>query len=488
MPRSGRSRRHPFVVLTILWCSVAAFVWWALHNTDLGRPTGFFPSNWSSGGFSWKQTKKEKFRILHIVTTLRLYDNGQRGTTGGSDRLAKVLLPCLSLFLQSIRQQQPKWEVDVYIILGESKLESHRRKLIENSLPPGVGLQIWVDAMPLHYDYNNGQITPASHALARQHRFVIRDKLNEYDFFSAWEDDMAITANHIEYFVQMTNQIESIRKSLQKQQQQVGYSFTPDNPKTFHGPMHADQLERVVPGFIRVEVLSDGSTSQPVLDPISIAPDTPSIHADICCSSTSSSSSSSTSKPALLQLADNVVLWETSIEAIGVRQFPEPIGWAGLLIGIQPADNKNATIGSFWSGEDGAFGKGVTRPGRKGEMMAQQAGFMATRAQIDLFQNKCPGGFLPPFDSDFWNGNGGLKPQNVEFWSGGYQLFGRCFLQRIVSLDPPKFSRQLLFHSANNKQRTIDVQRMVKANNLLGQMHTVRNNATKHLEESLSKK
>lgn len=213
---------------------------------------------------------------------------------------------------------------------------------------------------------------------------------------------MAITANHIDYFLQMTNQIKSIQKSLQQQQQQqVGYSFTPDNLKTFHGPMHADQLERVIPGFIRVEVLSDGSTSQPVLDPISIAPDTPSIQADICCSS----SSSTTSQPSLLA-ADKIVLWETSIEAIGVRQFPEPIGWVGLLIGIQPSDNKNATIGSFWSGEDGAFGRGVTRPGRKGDMMAQQAGFMATREQIDLFQNKCPGGFLPPFDSDFWNGNG----------------------------------------------------------------------------------
>ena len=78
--------------------------------------------------------------------------------------------------------------------------------------------------------------------------------------------------------------------------------------------------------------------------------------------------------------------------------------------------------------------------------------------------------------------------RSTVLYVGGYQLFGRCFLQRIVSLDPLKFSRQLLFHSANNKQRTIEVQRMVKANNLLGQMHSVRNSAIKHMEESLSKK
>jgi len=79
----------------------------------------------------------------------------------------------------------------------------------------------------------------------------------------------------------------------------------------------------------------------------------------------------------------------------------------------------------------------------------------------------------------------GLRPQNVEFWSGGYQLFGRCYLQRILSLDPQQFSKQLILHSANNKQRTIDRSRIVKANDLLRQLFAVRENAAKRVYEEL---
>ena len=132
------------------------------------------------------------FRILHVVTALTEYDKGTRGTTRGADRLVSVLIPALNHFLQSVAREEPSWHVDVVLILGFEKLEGHRRKLIEDILPPGVGLQVWEDAVPFYYERGHNEfdgisrLNLATHALARQHRFVIKDKLEEYDFFSAW--------------------------------------------------------------------------------------------------------------------------------------------------------------------------------------------------------------------------------------------------------------------------------------------------------------
>jgi hypothetical protein len=54
-------------------------------------------------------------------------------------------------------------------------------------------------------------------------------------------------------------------------------------------------------------------------------------------------------------------------------------------------------------------------------------------------------------------------------------------LQRIVTLDPDGFSRHLVYHSANNKQTQLakegKKERFVKADNLLGQLNTVRKRA-----------
>lgn len=199
---------------------------------------------------------------------------------------------------------------------------------------------------------------------------------------------MMITANHVKHFIQMVNQIEAARRYSEKQQMLQQQEIS-NNPADFYGPMSSDQLERVIPGFIRVEVLSNGATSQKELDPIPITSNVR-VNATGCCGGVTDED-------------NDIVIWETSIRAIGVRKFPYPIGWAGLLIGIHPSEDNY--IGSYWSGEDGAFGKEEKRPGRSGEMMAQQAGFMASRSQIKYFHKMCPGGFLPPFNSSYWSGN-----------------------------------------------------------------------------------
>ena len=66
-----------------------------------------------------------------------------------------------------------------------------------------------------------------------------------------------------------------------------------------------------------------------------------------------------------------------------------------------------------------------------------------------------------------------------------------CKLQRILSLDPDKFSRQLLYHAANNKQRQLHARkkkdRFVKVNNLLGQLNTVKKRAEEKAKQEGSK-
>ena len=83
----------------------------------------------------------------------------------------------------------------------------------------------------------------------------------------------------------------------------------------------------------------------------------------------------------------------------------------------------------------------------------------------------------------------GLDPRNVEYWSGGLNLFSArhaCNMQRLVSLDPNKFAKQLIYHSANNKQRQLTGKKriFVKVNDLFGQLLTI----SKDAEDEMKKK
>jgi len=72
-----------------------------------------------------------------------------------------------------------------------------------------------------------------------------------------------------------------------------------------------------------------------------------------------------------------------------------------------------------------------------------------------------------------------------------FQSFKACNLQRIINLDPDEFSRQLIFHSAQNKQKQLAArgkqERFVKVDNLLGQLNTVKKNAEAAKKEQLEK-
>ena len=46
-------------------------------------------------------------------------------------------------------------------------------------------------------------------------------------------------------------------------------------------------------------------------------------------------------------------------------------------------------------------------------------------------------------------------------------------MQRIISMKPDHFSKHLIYHVANNKQKQLAQNRMVRADHLFGQLNTV---------------
>jgi hypothetical protein len=454
------------------------------------------------------------FRILVIVTTLSEYDKGTRGTTQGADRLKDLVLPILVDGVSSMVDRG--WEVDVYLICGFDKLLENRRQMIQDALPPNVGLEVWEDAIPFYYEKTFNQqlkqvdqvIEPAPHGLSRQHRFVVRDKLMEYDFFTAFEDDMRIMADHVVNFLEMSVEIDRLRIQADNSPDgKVYVENAAEDHRTTRGksmdkatvgndlvedPLTAQDLRRLWPGFVRAEVLDKAAAghqllggAKPPIDNYSFMKEVPpsfeyemefgTVDPKICCDVPPGRARTPPNPE-----KDDLLLWETDISAMGVRHYPGGVGWAATMTVEDRAD-----VGSFWSGEGNAFNDpSLKRPRRVNSLIGQQAGWMATKSQILYFHDHaCPGGFLPPFDGEDWF-NDSLQTRNgaVEFWSGGYQLFGRCYFNRILSLDPKRFSRQLLYHGSNNKQKTVKASKFVRMSHFLGQLYTVKERALKSLQ------
>ena len=58
-------------------------------------------------------------------------------------------------------------------------------------------------------------------------------------------------------------------------------------------------------------------------------------------------------------------------------------------------------------------------------------------------------------------------------------------MQRLISLEPSQFSRHLLYHSANNKQRQLAWKNhtMIKVNDFYAQLLTVKKNAQREKDK-----
>lgn len=459
----------------------------------------------------WNDDDRSSLRALFVVTTLSEYDKGTRGTTRGADRLRNVVIPVLQDSVSSMVDRG--WEVDVYLILGYESLLPERWKVVEAALPDGVGLEVWEGAMPSYYKRKARQRDPrpdqkieaASHGLSRQHRYVVRDKLDSYDFFLCFEDDMRVTADHVVNFLELSAGLEALQYEAESATDGLArvegesrrdpsrrgkpMDNAPVGNDVVDDPLSAEYLSRVIPGFLRVEVLDEkksGGMTHPLLRNNKInsprfVSEVPidrsvsrSVDPDVCCREPPPGRGKMSPNPESSEL----VIWETNVGAMGARKYPLPVGWVGAL----PVQD-SADVGSYWSGEGGVLT--MSRPRRVDSTLGQQAGWMATRSQVEYFHHSaCPGGFLPPFEEDdpHWRGDS-LQRYAVEHWSGGFQLFGECRLNRIMSLEPERFSRQLLYHTANNKQRTKGADFFVRAGDLLGQLHTVTERAALSVQD-----
>ena len=422
--------------------------------------------------------------------------------------LLRVLIPVVSEGVRSM--VAAGYSVDIVLICGFT-MQSERLELVRDALPPQVGLQLWDNATPLGYkleDKKHNYTQDITRALARQHRYVIKDKLSEYDLFACFEDDMLIKAESVQNYVEMTQELYRMRESAPD-------VLPPEMAKNdaFYGVMTKAMLKRSLPGFIRVEVLLDEANygTQEELDPVPVT-DRPQIDPNPCCHV--SSLATSKSRPESPK-SDDMFLWETNIVALGVRKMPRQStlffshnknkngdsnndkvadannGWVLLQRGPLVKE-RDLQIRDYWSGQTGYFGKDVSRPHPKSfPHINNQGGWMATREQIwEWHTEVCSGSFLPPYEVPNFKFDG-LDTRNVEYWSGGMHLFTReygCMLQRIVSLDPDRFSKQLLYHTANNKQRQLAERRnmLVKVNDLFGQLNTARANAESEMQRRLT--
>jgi hypothetical protein len=196
--------------------------------------------------------------------------------------------------------------------------------------------------------------------------------------------------------------------------------------------------------------------------------------------------------------ADQLIIWETDIPALFVRQMPKIatatttttkfLDWVALLP-IKGISNK---VEGYWSGTGGALAPeyGKKPPSILNNFIGQSAGWMAAAQEIlELDEKLCKNQFLPPFDKPHMEEDGmGFMTDSVEYWSGGLQLWGQlCGIQRVVSLDPKQFSKHLIYHTANNKQKEIPRDRLVKVPTLLGQLHSVKHTAQNAMYRKLGK-
>ncbi|CAB9518110.1 expressed unknown protein [Seminavis robusta] len=445
-------------------------------------------------------------RVLYTVTTLSEYNSGKRHTKRGSDRFNETLIPIVSESVSSMIAAG--YHVDVYLISGFI-MTPQRRFQLKDALPRQVGLEIWDDALPYNYNMKdflnnnnkkrnnivinpNAKLEPHARGLARQHRFVLKDKLPYYDMFVSFEDDMLIKGSHIFNYQQMVQHLEQLRK-----QAPTKHNNNPDMQQHLYfgkNSLTQNQLRRIIPGFMRVEaVLNETLTPIPPLAvsvPVDMEYDdnnhtTTNITIDAapCCHV--SNETSSARLPAA-PTSHQLIAWETQILPLGVRQMPPlpsntnyTLDWVMLQRGTPGA------LPDYWSGNDGYYQNDTVywRPQTlERKYVNNQGGYMATRQQlVEWHLEACQGGFLPPFsDVTTYGTMDGLDLRDVEYWSGGIQLIGLgCKLQRIINLDPTAFSRHILYHTANNKQEQLQGvrERFTRLDELWGMLNAVRKNA-----------
>lgn len=405
-PRRGGYCLHCFILLFVM--TMAASLW--RERLAVRHVSSHIEATSKRRLSGANKHTEDPLRILYIITSLAEYNSGTRSTQKGSDRLQETLIPVLAEGVESMLALG--YHVDVYLVCHWT-VQPERLELIRRSLPDSVGLQIWDDATPLGYeiDDKSKQIKLLSKHLARQHRFVVKDKLFEYDFFIAMEDDMLIHGQHVQHFVKMSKQLAVLREAAPEN---VTVPKGTNAAEVFHGPLTKSQISRLLPGLMRVEVFLDEGRygAQKKLAPIPVDLDFNGTKLAVdprpCChvSNKTVNDHIPASPP-----SDQVFMWETGIEGLSVRDIPG-MGFVVFLAGAS-GFKANPVTGDYWSGREGEFGK-LNRPrGPNFRYVSNQGGWMATRQQVlEWHSDICMGGFLPPFDEPHYRFDG-LDMRNV---------------------------------------------------------------------------
>jgi hypothetical protein len=342
---------------------------------------------------------ERKNRILYIITALSEYNTGTRNTVRGSDRLQETFIPVVSEGVRSMIQHG--YTVDVYLV-AHFILQPHRMQFIKDALPPNVGLDVWNDATPIGYDTGsnkpNRKLENRTLHLARQHRFVIKEKLLQYDIFVVFEDDMLITGDHVDHYVAVTNELRRLEELAPTETTPI--MIPKENVlRQYYGTMTKGQLRRMIPGFMRVEVLTDETNypAQTSTGPIPIdlqftssttssnnKPLYQTVNAKSCCYiSDHLSNDNRPSQPR----SDQLMIWETNILPLGVRQMPQDswLHWVVLQRGPNQNDlNHTDMIGDYWSNRNkDYYGPKQRRPApQEFKYINNMGGWMATREQL----------------------------------------------------------------------------------------------------------
>lgn len=448
-----------------------------------------------------KQRNGNVISVLYTVTSMNEFDTGRRATLKGYDRFSNTIVPIMKE--SAVSMEKAGFEVTVQLIT-HYKVKDHRKEELLGALQPHItgGIMIWDEATPIGYavvEKATKRVQEITRALARQHRYVIKDRFLEHDLFVNFEDDMVIKGVHLQQYWAMTNRIYDLRFSAPTFLE--GVSTTQRALAQFHGPMTRTQLSRLIPGFLRVEVAIKGKNPVekeafpqiPVSFEWNKTISEAHVDPDICCRV--SKETVSEQIPERPTSHNDLLFWETAIDALGIRKLPTR-EWVLLLGGSIDVwyPKPMFIVGDYWSGQDHGYFGNMSRPDKtKSRYMSNQGGWMATRRQIKEWNLQwCRGGFLPPFREADMPASG-LATRTVEFWSGSGQLAGvkSCNLQRVVSLAPDEFSRHLLYHASNNKQLASTVRHKFTSRSIdvfWGQLNTIRKNAEERIQQEANTK
>lgn len=376
-----------FIVFWFAWKIILllAFLIILAKNSKSNNGPSVASSPRSSHNITWHNANNNNLhtttnatRVLYIVTSSSEYDDGNRNTIKGRDRFLHQTLPVMIDNVQSMTSNS-NLDVDLFLVCAY-KLTQDREEMIRSRLPGGVGFQYWDNATPLSYkeqEISGSKIIEYKRSLARQHRFVIRDKFDYYDMFVAFEDDMSVRRHHLHHYLQLSTEVERLLALGPAQVPEKDDDVENYKRTKFFGDMTNQQLERIVPGFFRVEVVTDknnGGTAEHDVSPIPIdhefegvnegSHQEVNIDPTLCCDVHLVPNEGAKRDSPLKPVPEGIIAWETNITAFSLRQFPpasELLNWVALMLGPGKGLRQDKKIGGFWTGRKGAF-QGEKKP------------------------------------------------------------------------------------------------------------------------------